>query len=438
MSHRSTRRDFLKTTAATGIGYWIAAGARAEDKPASPNDRIRMACIGVGGKGSSDSKDASDFGDVVAVCDVDDRFLNGAVRRFQGAKPYKDFRKMLEEMRDGIDAVTISTADHTHAPAALMAMRLGKHCFCQKPLTHSIYEARLLGQVAAEQKVATMMGNQGTAMDGVRRASALIKAGALGTVKEVHVWTNRPAHIWLQGADRPASKPCPKFLEWDLWLGPAPVRDYAPGYHPTVWRGWWDFGCGALGDMGCHTANMPFMALDLRNPVSVQAQTSGHNRDSFPKWSLITYEFAATDARPALKLFWYDGGKLPSRDLLDGKTPSDSGCLVVGDRGKLFSPNDYGAAFELLGGAEDKEVEFEKSPGHFDEWIRAIKGGQPAKSNFTDYASPLTETILLGNLAVWVDGEKVEWDAKNMKATNVSDLESLVKPNYRKGYVLDV
>jgi len=282
------------------------------------------------------------------------------------------------------------------------------------------------------------MGNQGTAMDGVRRAAALIKAGALGTVKEVHVWTNRPAHIWLQGADRPKPKPCPDYLRWDLWLGPAPARDYAPGYHPRYWRGWWDFGCGALGDMGCHTANMPFMALDLRNPVSVQAETSGHNTDSFPKWSLITYEFAATDSRPALKLFWYDGGKLPSRELLDGKTPSDSGCIVVGDRGKLFSPNDYGAAFELLGEAEDKDVEFERSPGHFDEWIRAIRTGKPAVSNFADYASPLTETIVLGNLAVWVNGEKVEWDAKNMKCTNVAGLEPLVKPTYRKGYVLDV
>ncbi|MBN1590716.1 MAG: Gfo/Idh/MocA family oxidoreductase [Pirellulales bacterium] len=437
MSNRPTRRQFLKTTAATGIGYWVAAGAQAKEST-SANDRVQVACIGVGNKGSSDSRNASKHGDIVAVCDIDDRFLKGALKRFPKAKPYHDFRKMLDEMKDSIDAVTVTTPDHTHAAAALMAMRMGKHCFCQKPLTHSIYESRLMGQVAREQKVATMMGNQGTNMDGVRRASALIKAGALGPIKEVHVWTNRP--IWAQGTERPAPAPCPKTVHWDLWLGPAPKRPYAPGYHPFAWRGWWDFGCGALGDMGCHTANMPFMALDLRDPISVQAETSGHNRDSFPQWSVITYEFAATDSRPALKLFWYDGGKLPAAELADGRmTPKDqSGCIVIGERGKIFSPNDYGASFELLGGAKDMNVKFEKSPGHFEEWFRAIKTGQPAMSNFPDYASALTETILLGNLAIWVNGEKVEWDAKNMKAKNVAGLESMIKPTYPKGYVLDV
>jgi len=438
MSNRTTRRHFLKTTAVTGIGYWIATSARAEEKSASPNDRIRMACIGVGNKGSSDAQDAGQHGDVVAVCDVDDRFLRGAMKRFPKAKPFHDFRKMLDKMRDSIDAVTVSTADHCHAPAALMAMRLGKHCFCQKPLAHSIYETRLMGQVAREQKVATMMGNQGTAMDGLRQVAALIKAGAVGTVKEVHVWTDRPAQHWSQGNDRPQPKPCPGFLKWDLWLGPAAERPYAPVYHPRVWRGWWDFGCGALGDMGCHTANMPFMALDLRNPISVQAKTTGHNKDSFPKSSVITYEFAANDKRPGLKFFWYDGGKLPAADLLEGKPLTRSGGLVIGDRGKVLSTDDYCASYELLAGAEDKQVEFEQSPGHFEEWIRAIRTGKPAMSNFTDYASPLTETILLGNLAVWVDGEKVEWDAQNMKSTNVPGLESLIKPTYRKGYVLDV
>ncbi|MFH1264112.1 MAG: gfo/Idh/MocA family oxidoreductase, partial [Planctomycetota bacterium] len=208
------------------------------------------------------------------------------------------------------------------------------------------------------------------------------------------------------------------------------------------WRGWWDFGTGALGDMACHTLNMPFAACDLRDPISVQAVTSGHNKDSYPKWSIITFEFPATDSRPAVKLLWYDGGKRPDKELLEGKTPSASGCAIFGEKGKIYSPNDYGAQFEILGDVERPEVEFEKSPGHFAEWVRAIKGGQPAMSNFPDYAGPLTETILLGNLAVWVaseegEGEKVEWDAKNMKATNVAGLETIVKPEYREGYTLD-
>jgi predicted dehydrogenase len=437
MSNRSSRRAFMKTTAATGIGFWIAAGARAQ-KPESPNDRIRFACIGIAGKGSSDSQDAANHGDIVAICDVDTdgKHLAGAAKRFPKAKVYHDFRKMLEEMRDGIDAVTVSTPDHVHAAASLMAMRLGKHCFCQKPLAHSVYETRLMAKVAREQKVATMMGNQGTAMNGVRRAAALIKAGALGTVKEVHVWTNRP--VWpTQGRKRPKPRPCPANLKWDLWLGPAPERPYGPGYHPFSWRGWWDFGCGALGDMGCHTANMPFMALELRDPVWIEAKTSGHNKDSFPASSRVTYQFAAIEGRPAVKLFWYDGGELPAAELFEGRKPAESGCIIVGDHGKILSPNDYGAAFDLLGGAEDKEVKFEESPGHFEEWVRAIKTGRPAMSNFPDYAGPLTEMIVLGNLAVWADGQKVEWDAKNMKAS-VPNLEPILKPPYRKGYVLDV
>ncbi|NLE37878.1 MAG: gfo/Idh/MocA family oxidoreductase, partial [Pirellulaceae bacterium] len=237
---------------------------------------------------------------------------------------------------------------------------------------------------------------------------------------------------------RPEPAECPKHVHWDLWLGPAPERPFAPGYHPFAWRGWWDFGCGALGDMGCHTANMPFMALDLRDPVSIQAETSGHNRDSFPGKSIITYEFAANKARPGLKLFWYDGGNLPPAELCEGRlTPeAQSGCLVVGEKGKIFSPNDYGAQFELLG-AERVEVEFEESPGHFEEWFRAIKTGKPAVANFVDYAAALTETIVLGNLAVWVDGEKVEWDAKNMKVKNIEGLEPLIKPVYRDGWTLD-
>jgi len=430
---RHTRRRFLKTSVAVGTGFWVTSNLGAAEK--SPNERIAFAAVGIGGKGSSDSKAAAENGDMVAFCDVDEKRLAGAGKRFAKGKPYTDFRKMLEENEKSIDAVTVSTPDHAHAVAAVMAMRMGKHCFCQKPLTHSIYEARLLSDVAREKKVATQMGNQGTAMSGLREAAAMLKASVVGTVSEVHVWTNRP--VWPQdGGPRPAESPCPDHLKWDLWLSRAPVRPYAKGYHPFAWRGWWDFGTGALGDMACHTMNMPFMGLDLRDPISVQAETSGHDKDGYPKWSIITYQFPATDARPALKMVWYDGGKRAPKELIDGKNPPGSGCVVIGSKGKLYSPGDNGGSFELLGGAEKKEVEYPKSPGHVAEWVRAIRGGEPAISNFPDYAGPLTETVLLGNLAVWVDGDKVEWDAKNLKSTNISGLEHIVKPVCREGYTL--
>jgi predicted dehydrogenase len=279
------------------------------------------------------------------------------------------------------------------------------------------------------------MGNQGTASSELRKSAALVRAGILGTVREAHVWTNRP--IWPQGGPRPEGSAPPPGVHWDLWLGPAPERPYAEkAYHPFAWRGWWDFGTGALGDMACHTMNMPFMALDLRNPVSVQARTSGHNRDSYPQWSVIKYEFPAAGNRPAISLTWYDGGKLPSPDLLDGKELAKSGILLIGEKGKLYSPGDNGGSRELLGGVEETEVSFPESPGHVAEWARAIRGGEPAMSNFPDYASPLTETVLLGNLAVWADGKKIEWDAQRLTAKNAPEVAHVIRSEYRSGWTL--
>ncbi|MEX0936636.1 MAG: Gfo/Idh/MocA family oxidoreductase [Pirellulales bacterium] len=437
------RRQFIKSSAAAGAGFWVAGRLHAQESD-SPNERIRFASIGVEGKGSSDSADAASNGDMVAICDVDEVKLGSAARKYPNAKRYTDFRKMLEEMGDQIDAVTVSTPDHTHAPAAVMAMNLGMHCFCQKPLTHSIWEARQMAKVAKEKNVATQMGNQGTAGPGLRQAAATIRKGTLGTVSEVHVWTNRP--IWPQGGEQPEPKDIPGNLDWDLWLGPAKVRAYADGYHPFAWRGFWDFGTGALGDMACHTANMAFAALDLRNPVSVQAETDGHNGYSYPKWSIITFEFAANDWRPGLKMVWYDGGKRPDRELLDGRNATGSGSIVIGDKGKLYSPDDYGERYQLLGDIEQPEVEFERAPrgrsAHFAEWVRAIKGGKPAMSNFPDYSGALTETVLLGNLAVWATGDsgesdKIEWDAENLKAKNMPELDAIIRPEYREGYSLE-
>jgi len=424
-----TRRGFVQGTAAIGLGYWVAGGVQAAESK-SPNEKVAFGCIGISGKGSSDTADAAKHGNVVAICDADQARLDSAEKRYPKAKKFTDFRKLLEEMGKSIDAVTVSTPDHVHAPAALMAMRMGKHCFCQKPMTRTIYEARLMGKVAREKKLATQMGNQGTAGSGLRRGAAMLRAGVVGNVREIHIWTNRP--IWPQGVARPKPSESPKNLNWDLWLGPAPERPYAAGYHPFSWRGWWDFGTGALGDMGCHNINMVFMGLDLRDPISVEAESSGHNKDSFPAWSIVTYQFAATSNRPALKMVWYDGGKLPNADICGGEKPSKGGgSLVIGEKGMLFGDG------KLLGGAKPVDVKFPESPGHFTEWVRAIQKGEPAMSNFPDYAGPLTETVLLGNLAVWA-GQKVEWDAQEMKAKNVSGLETLIKPVYRKGYTLDV
>ena len=439
MSYLTNRRSFLKTTAATGVGVFVAGRASAEES-SSPNERIRFACIGVGGKGRSDSSEAKRWGDVVAICDVDDGTLAKAgTTSFQRAARYNDFRKLFDEMAGSIDAVTVSTPDHVHGPATAMALRLGKACHTQKPLTRTIWEARRLGEIAREMNVPTQMGNQGTSFPGLRKTVAAIQAGVVGTPKEAHVWTNRPT--WPQGGGRPPEAPVPPNVHWELWLGPRPYRPFAPGYHPHSWRGWWDFGSGALGDMACHTMNMPFWALELRHPTSVVAETSGHNRDSYPKWSIITYEFPATESRGPLTMTWYDGGKKPSSELFGGQELPKSGVIIVGDNDTILAPRDYcETAYKSLSGAAQPRVEFEQSPGQFKEFVNAIRGEKPACSNFPDYAGPLTETVLLGNLAVWAapeagsPGAKIHWDAENLKGSGAADLDELIHPTFRDGY----
>jgi predicted dehydrogenase len=438
MTHR---RDFLKGTAAAGIGFFVSAGVAPRVRAQSANEEINFGCIGIAGsRGGNDSGDANRSGKVVAICDIDDQYIQKGLRKFTKTTPkvYHDFRKMLDENEKTIDAVTITTPDHVHGVAASMAMQMGMHCFCQKPLTRTIYEARRLGEIAEEKNVVTQMGNQGTAKTGLREAAALLRKGVLGTVKEVHVWTNRP--IWAQGGERPPAKEIPTGLHWEEWLGPAPHRPYGDGYHPFSWRGWWDFGSGALGDMACHTVNMPFMGLDLSDPTSVEATSSGTNKDSYPKWSVIHFEFPANDWRPAIKFVWYDGGKKPTQDILEGSgQPMDkSGCVILGTKAKMYSRGDYGDRYVIYPDVERPDVEFPRSPGHFEEFVAGIKGGPQPMSNFANYAGKLTETILLGNLAVWAD-TRVEWDAKNLKVTNITgdlaeELKLIVKPNYREGY----
>lgn len=377
---------------------------------------------------------AAEHGEIVAICDTDAKERSRGMLEFPRATTFDDYRTMLQAMRGQLDAVVVSTPDHHHAIASILAMKQGLHCYCEKPLTRTIWEARQMAKVARDNKVATQMGNQSTSNTKMRKMAALVKNGTFGAVKEIHLWTDRAAAYWRQGIPRPNAAPSPKHVDFELWVGPRPERPYGDGYHPFAWRGWWDFGTGALGDMGCHIFNMSFMALDLRDPTSVQAETSGHDKDSFPSWSIVHYEFPERNGRPALKLHWYDGGKKPTQELAPGFNFGGNGQIMVCEKATVYSPNEYGTDFAMVGGAAIPDVQVEESPGHMAEFARACQGGPAAWSNFPDYSGPLTETVLLGNLAVWANGPKLEWDAKRMKVKGTDEFDALIKPNFRTGW----
>ena len=487
-----TRRDFINRSLLAST--LAAASAPVLLRGQNLNSKVDVAVVGVGGKGASDTDGAAKAGaNIVALCDVDANTLKGRQAKYPAAKGYRDYRKMFEEMGKSFDAIIVSAPDHIHAPAASHAMKMGKHAYVQKPLTHSVAEARHLRLLAKEKKVVTQMGNQGSAGPGLRRAVEVIQAGLIGKPLELHVWSNRP--IWPQGLDRPDGEdPVPENLDWDLWLGPAPMRPYkeaavAPDkegkkrrgsgvYHPFAWRGWKDFGTGALGDMACHTVNMPFRALKLGYPTAIEAEeVSDNHSETYAKSSRIRFEFPSREGLPPLKFWWYDGSpndktiKLlrPHDDLttdiraLKNGLPS-SGCLVVGDKGRLFSGDDYGYSFYFRMNDEQelkaqttksggKDVEHEAirhivqsiprlPDGSADElqkqeWIDAIRANKPEMpfSNFA-IAAYLTEIILLGCIAVRVGtGKKLDWDGPNMKARNM-DVAKLVKRDYRPGWTL--
>ncbi len=431
MSRKRTRRDFLKTTTWAGVGFWVT-GNTVHASSSSPNEKLNIAGIGVGGKGWTDVNSCASE-NIVALCDVDAQRLGKMAERYPRAATYRDFRRLLE--RKDIDAVTISTPDHMHAPAAVMAMTLGKHVYCQKPLTHSIDEARRLRRIAAHYKVATQMGNQGHSESGSRRMVELVRAGAIGEVREVHVWTDRP--IWPQEIDRPTSpQAVPTHVDWDLWLGVAPERPYHEAYHPFKWRGWWDFGTGALGDMACHNMDMAFWALELGAPSSVEARISHSHPETAPKWSVIRYAFPARGKLPPVELIWYDGGKKPPAKLFHGEKQASNGSILVGSRGNLYVPHYWGEGkllpVETFEDYRGPEPTLPRSPGHYKEWIAAAKGGPAALSSF-EYATELTEMVLLGNLAVRA-GHRIDWDAASMKVTNCSTANQYVRREYRKGW----
>lgn len=456
-----TRRQFLnRTTSAVGTA---ALAFPFVGNVLGANERIRVGCIGVGGKGDSDSSDAKNCGgEIVALCDVDKNTLARKAKQFPEAKLYQDFRKLLDEMGRDIDAVTVSTPDHTHGVAAIRAMKMGKHCFCQKPLVQNVEEARIMRKLAAEKKLATQMGNQGSAGAGLRRAVEVIQAGLIGDVTELHVWSNRP--IWPQGIARPAGEdPVPANLDWDLWLGPAQFRPFKRGvYHGFNWRGWYDFGTGALGDMACHTVNMPFRALKMGYPNVVECEaTSQLFPETFPKTSRIRFEFPAREGMVPLKFWWYDGNPdaadtfrpdpAKTKDIVavrseKGRLPG-SGCLLIGSKGQIFSPDDYGSQFYVKLNEDEKfkgsgnhdavkaiPEKFEKSPGHDQEWFRMMRTGQPAYANF-DISAYLTEIILLGCIGLRVGvGKRMEWDGPAMRSPNTPEAAQYVKRDYRKGW----
>lgn len=432
-----SRRKFI--LASGGMAGVIFAAGPAVVRGQNLNSKLNIAGIGVGGKGASDV-DGMGGENIVALCDVDTRQIDRAKMKYPNARVWRDYREMLEKQKD-IDAVTVSTPDHSHAPAAMMAIKLGKHAYVQKPMTHSIFEARKLTEAARERKVATLMGNQGHSGEGVRKLCSLIWSGALGDITEVHCWTDRP--IWPQGLTRPeGSKPVPAYLDWDLFLGPAPERPYNDGYHTFAWRGWWDFGTGALGDMACHIMDPACWALKLRDPISVEAVQEGNTAESGPKSSTITYHFPARNGMPPVKVVWHDGRKTPSRELLglapDAKIP-DNGSLFIGTKGKITTET-YGGNPRLTPDSALKELPkvelaIPLSPGHYQEFILACKGQKTPGMGDFDYAGPFTEFVLLGTVAVRA-GKKLLWDGPNMKVTNAPEANQYVRREYRKGWTL--
>ncbi|MDO8545284.1 MAG: Gfo/Idh/MocA family oxidoreductase [Opitutaceae bacterium] len=394
-----------------------------------PGEKLNIACVGCGGKGATDVQEVSSE-NIVALCDVDWSRAKRIAQAFPGVPKFQDYRVMLREMDEQIDAVTVTVPDHMHYPVAKMAIEMGKHVFVQKPLTHSLWEARQLAELARRHKVATQMGNQGQAEEGVRVLCEYLWDGAIGPVREVHVWTNRP--IWPQAVERPKEAPVPATLDWDLWLGVAPERPYSAVYHPFKWRGWYDFGTGALGDIGCHSLAPIHRALKLGAPTSVEASSSPLFKETFPAASIVRYEFPARPGMPAVKLTWYDGGLKAGRPegLEDERNLGEGGTIYVGDKGTLYSGR-------LL--PESKMREYPKpaatlprSPGHYKEWLLACKGGEPAGSNF-NISGPQAETVLLGNIALRT-GKKLTWDAENLRITNVPEANDLLRRKYREGW----
>jgi predicted dehydrogenase len=450
------RRDFLAgAVAAAGFTIVPRHVLGGQEAPA-PSDKLNIACVGVGGMGKTNLK-ACETENIVALCDVDYALSEPVFAKYPDAKRYQDYRAMLDERTD-IDAVIVATPDHTHAVIALAAMAKKKHVYVQKPLTHSVHETRLLTEAARKHGVVTQMGNQGHSGEGCRLLCEWVWDGAIGKIHEAHAWTNRP--VWPSGieVERPADAPeIPPQLDWDLWLGPARHRPYHPAYHPAKWRAWWDFGTGSLGDMGCHIIDPLFWALKLKYPVSVEASISKYwhaffaetqpKNEMFPRSTIVRFRFPARDKMPPVEVTWWDGGLMPARPpgLEPGRRlgDNDGGILLLGDKGSIMA-GCYGESPRLVPESAMKKYKRPKKTlervaggkdGHEQDWIRACKGGKPPSSNF-EYSGPLSEAVLMGNLAVRFPGRELLWNGEAMQVTNDADANAYVRREYREGWSL--
>jgi predicted dehydrogenase len=451
-----TRRGFLAAATSTAIGAGCATTrvntAKVVPGKISPNEKLNIAAIGVGGMGRSNI-DACATENIAFLCDVDEVRAGNTFAAYPNAKRYRDFRKMFDAEANNIDAVIVATPDHTHAVIAMTAIKLGKHLYCQKPLAHSLHEVRKLTEAAREYKIQTQMGNQGHSSEQIRRLCEWIDDGAIGDVREVHAWSDRPVGgdpwsdfpVMARPEDTP---PVPPTLDWDLWLGPARYRPYHPAYCPEKWRGWWDFGSGPLGDMGCHILDPAFWALKLGSPESVQATTTHYEKDvsseTYPRASIVRYQFPARGKMPAVALTWYDGRLLPPipKDFDPRQRFDSNGAVLIGDKGTVMHGSHGAGNLRLLPKklADDYRQPPQKltrvpemKGAHEQDWVRACKDGHPASSNF-DYGGPLTEMVMLGVLAMRVKDRKLLWNGETMQFENDKEANALINPPYRDGW----
>jgi predicted dehydrogenase len=464
LGRKISRRTFV-AGAAAATAFSIAPSSALGATPA--NDKVNVAVIGVGGQGTVNLRNLLGLDDVeiVALCDVNQqadysRFYYGGVAglapalkvveeayadrsksgSYKGCASYGDYNEMLDS-ESGIDAVLIATPDHVHSVAAMAAIKKRKHVYCEKPLTRSIYETRMVAEAARKAGVASQMGNQGHSGEGIRLTVEWIRDGAIGPIREVHGWTGAGGGEWTGLDTRPeGDMPVPEGLDWDRWLGPAAYRPYNLAYAPYNWRGWWDFGTGGIGDMACHNLDPAFWALDLGSPETVEASAVRLNDETVPSGALYHYEFGARGDRPPVTLKWYDGGLMPPRprELEEGRRMGDDGVYFVGDDGVIMCGG-WGGVPRIIPESKMKaysrpEKSIKRVEGHHRDWIDACKGGDPASGNF-DYSGPLTEMVLVGNVALRA-GKRIHYDGANLKATNAPEADEYIRPKFREGWSL--
>ncbi len=446
MSYLNNRRQFIQRAGSASLAFTILKAGSARTYAA--NEKLNIASVGAGGQAAGDIRNLSSE-NIIGLADVDWQRAAGSFRKYSKAKQFKDYRKMFDEMGSGIDAVIVGTPDHHHFHATLAAIRMGKAVYTEKPLTHSVWEARELTKAARKAGVVTQMGNQAQASEETRVVQEFVMDNAAGQIREAHIWTDRPSkglfgEYWPQGIGKPAEiEKVPDTLDWNLWLGPAPERGYNSVYCPRTWRGWWDFGTGALGDIACHFFDPVFRALKLGAPSSVEATSSRANDQSFPLASMITYLFPKRGDMAPLKLVWYDGGLRPARHRMvdEGAVMGTNGLMLVGDDGVLLSDWKHWRLYPEKRGQEygRPPKKLKRSPGHHQEFIIAAKGGVKAGSNF-DWAGPLTETVLLGNVALRAElredltKKKLLWNGKKMQFTNHPEANAFLRREYRTGW----